>query len=66
MLQVHVLLVAPPGADHMTQPDTDQHKGKVTVQKTTYHTSAVANLPVQPLNDIVGPDASPVPQGKLQ
>jgi len=33
-LHIHVLLVASLGADHMAQPDTDQHEGRVTVRET--------------------------------
>ena len=60
MLHVHVLLVAPLGAGYMAQPGTNQHKGRVAVRETAHHTGAAADLPVQPLNDIVGADASPV------
>ena len=59
VLHVHVLLVAPLGAGHMAQPGTNQHKGRVAVRETAHHTGAAADLPVQPLSDIVGADASP-------
>ena len=49
----------------MAQPGTDQHEGRVAVWKTTHHTGAATDLPVQPLNDIVGSDASPVLAGKV-
>ena len=67
VLYVHVLLVAPLGAGHMAQPEpgTDQHEGRVAVRETAHHTGAAANLPVQPLNDIVGSDASPVLAGEI-
>ena len=65
VLHVHVLLVAPLGAGHMAQPGTDQHKGRVAVWETAYYTSAAADLTVQPLNNIVGADASPVLAGKV-
>ena len=65
VLHVHVLLVAPLGTGHMAQPGTDQHKGRVAVRETAHHTGAAADLPVQPLNDIVGADASPVLAGKV-
>lgn len=42
--------VAPLGASYMTQPGTDQYKGKVSVQEATHHTSTV-DLPVQHLNE---------------
>ena len=62
VLHVHVLLVAP---GHMAQPGTDQHEGRITVRKTAYYTGAAADLPVQPLNDIIGADASPVFAGEI-
>ena len=51
---------APLGASHMAQPGTDQHQGRVAVWEAAHHTSAAADLPVQPLNDIVGTDTGPV------
>ena len=59
MLHVHVLLVAPLGTSYMAQPGTDQHEGRVAVRETARHTGAAADLPVQPLNDIVGADTGP-------
>ena len=49
----------------MAQPGTDQHEGRVAIREATYHTGAAANLPVQPFNDIVGADTSPVLAGKI-
>ena len=60
VIHIHVLLVAPLGTGHMAQPGTNQHKGRVAVWETAHHTGAAADLPVQPLNDIVGADAGPV------
>ena len=34
MLHVHVLLVAPLGADHMAKPGADQHQGRIAVWET--------------------------------
>ena len=65
VLRVHVILVAPLGARHMAKPCADQHQSRVTVRETTHHTGAAADLPVQPLNDIVGTDARPVFAGKI-
>ena len=59
MLHVHILLVAPLSTGRMAQPGTDQHQSRVTVRETANHTGAAANLPVQPLNDIVGTDMRP-------
>ena len=53
VLHVHVLFVAPLGAGHMAQAGTDQHEGGVTIRESTNHTGAAADLPVEPLNDIV-------------
>ncbi len=63
VLHIHVLLVAPLGTSHMAQPGTDQHKGRIAIRETAYHTGAAADLTVQPLNNIVGADASPVLAG---
>ena len=60
VLHIHVLFVAPLGTGYMTQPGTDQHKGGVAIPETPYHTDAAANLPVQPLNNVVGSNTSPV------
>ena len=65
VLHVHVLLVAPLGAGHMAQPGADQHEGGVAVRETAHYPSTAANLPVQPFNDIVGADTSPVLAGKI-
>ena len=65
VLHVHVFLVAPLGARHMTQPGADQHQGGVTVRKCPYHPRPSADLPVQPLDHIVGADARPVFAGEI-
>lgn len=65
MLHIHVLLVAPLGAGHMAQPGADQHEGGVAVWETAHYTSAAADLPVEPFNDVIGTDASPVFAGKI-
>ena len=59
MLHVHVLLVAPLGAGHMAQSGADQHESRVAIRKTAHHTGTAADLPAQPLNDIVGADTDP-------
>ena len=53
VLHIHVLFVAPLGAGHMAQPGTDQHEGGVAVRETAHYTSAAADLPVQPFNDVI-------------
>ena len=60
VLHVHVFLVAPLGTGHMAKPVTDQHQSRVAVRKTAYYPSSAADLPVQPLETIVGADAGPV------
>ena len=65
MRHVHVLIVAPLGTSHMAQPGTDQHKSGIAVRETANHTSAAADLSVQPLNDIVGTDMGPVLAGEI-
>ena len=47
---------------------TDQHQGRVTIRLPAHHAGAAgaaANLPVQPLNDIVGADTAPVFTGEI-
>ena len=58
VLHIHVLLVAPLG--HMAQSGTDRHESRIAVRETSHYPSAAADLPVQPLNHIVGTNASPV------
>lgn len=53
------------GADCMTQPDTDQHQGRIAVWETVHHTGTTADIPIQPLNHIVGADAEPVFAGEI-
>ena len=65
VLYVHVLLVAPLGASHMAQPGTEQNESGVAIRETAHHTGTATDLPVQPLNDIVGADVSPVFTGKI-
>ena len=64
MLHVHVFLVAPLGARHMAEPGADQHQGGVAVRERPYHSRPSADLPVQPLDHVVGTDARPVLAGK--
>ena len=65
MLHIHILLAAPLGARHMAQPRADQHQGGISVRKRPHHTGPVADLTVQPLNHVVGADASPMLAGKV-
>ena len=65
VLHVHVLLVAPLGARHVAQPCADQHQSGIAVREAANHTGAAADLPVRPLNHIIGTDASPVLTGKI-
>ena len=65
VLHVYVLFVAPLGAGYMAQQGTDQHEGRVAIRETAHHAGAAADLPVQPLNDIVGADTGPVLAEKI-
>ena len=60
VLHVHVLLVAPLGTGHMAEPGTDQHEGGVAVREGTHHTGTAGDLPVEPLDHIVGSDPGPM------
>ena len=60
MLHIHVLLVAPLGASYMAEPGTDQHQSRIAIREAAHYSGAAADLPVEPFNDIVGTDTSPV------
>ena len=62
VLHIHVLLVGPLGASYMAEPGADQHQCRVAA---AHHSGAAANLPVEPFNDIISADASPVFAGKV-
>ena len=66
VLHIHVLLVAPLSAGHMAEPGTDQHERGVAVRESAHHSGTAADLPVEPFNDIVSADTSPVLTGKSQ
>ena len=42
------------------RPRADQHQGGISVRECPYHPRPSADLPVQPLDHIVGADAGPV------
>ena len=65
MLPIHVLFVAPLGTGHMAQPCADQHEGGVAIREDPHHTGPAADLPVRPLNHVVGMDPGPVLAGKV-
>ena len=65
VLHVHVFLVAPLGACHMAESRADQHQGGVPVRERPHHAGSAADLPVQPLDHIVGADARPVFAGEI-
>ena len=60
VLHVHVFLVAPLDACHMAEPGADQHQGGVAVRERSHHAGSAADLPVQPLDHVVGADARPI------
>ena len=65
VLHVHVVLVAPLGARHMAEPGADQHQSGVAVRERSHHAGSAADLPIQPLDHVVGADARPVFAGKI-
>ena len=65
VLHVHVFLAAPLGARHMAEPGADQHQGGVPVRKRPHHARPPTDLPVQPLDHVVGADARPMLAGKI-
>ena len=65
VLHVHVFLAAPLGARHMAEPGADQHQGGVAVRERPCHSRPSADLPVQPLDHVVGTDARPMLAGEI-
>ena len=65
VLHVHVFLVAPLGTRHVAQPRADQHQGGVAVRERPHHAGSAADLPVQPLDHVVGTDARPMLAGEI-
>lgn len=65
MLHVHIFLVAPLGAGNMPESGADQHECRIAVRKTAHHAGAPADLTIQPFNDVVGADASPMFRRKI-
>lgn len=55
----------PTGYRPHAQTGTDQHESRVSVREAANHTSAAADPPVYPFNDIIGTDAGPVFAGKI-
>ena len=60
VLHIHILLISPLSSGHMAQPGTDQHECGIAVREAANHTGTAADLPVEPFNDVIGTDASPV------
>ena len=65
VLHIHVFLAAPLGTRHVAKSGADQHQGGVAVRECPYHPRPSADLPVQPLNHVVGADARPMLAGKV-
>ena len=65
VLHIHVFFAAPLGARHMAQSRADQHQSRVPIRECPHHAGPAADLPVQPLDHIVGADARPVLAGKI-
>ena len=65
MLHIHVLLAAPLGTSYVAEPGTDQHQSRITVREAAHCPCAAEDLLVEPFNDIVGADTSPVFAGKV-
>ena len=65
MLHIYVFLAAPLGTGNVAESGTDQHEGRIAVREAAHYPGAAADLPVEPFNDIVGADTSPVFAGKV-
>ena len=49
----------------MAQPGADQHEGRVSIREGPNHAGPAADLPVQPLDHIVGADPGPMLIGEI-
>ena len=65
VLHVHVFLAAPLGARRVAKSGADQHQGRVAVRERPQHARPPTDLPVQPLDHVVGADARPMLAGKI-
>ena len=65
VLHVHIFFVAPLRARYMAKPGADQHQSRVAVRERSHHAGSAADLPIQPLNHVVGTDARPMLAGKI-
>ena len=65
VLQVHIFFVAPLRARYMAKPGPDQHQSRVAVRERSHHAGSAADLPIQPLNHVIGTDARPMLAGKI-
>ena len=65
MFHIHVLLAASLSSGYMAQPGTNQHQCGGAVREAAHNPCPAPNLPVQPLNGIVGPDLDPMFRRKV-
>ena len=60
MLHIHIPFVAPLCPSHVPQPGADQHQGRIPIREGPNYPCAAADLPIEPLDGVVGADAGPV------
>lgn len=60
MLHIHIPFVAPLCPSHVPQPSADQHQGRIPIREGPNYPCAAADLPIEPLDGVVGADAGPV------
>ena len=60
MLHVRVFLITTLGTSNMAESVTDQHKCRVAIWQAANNTGVAADIPVQPLNHIMGAETGPV------
>ena len=65
MLHIHVFLAAPLRPCHTTQPGADQHQRRISVREGSNHPRPAPDLPVHPLDHIVGSDLHPMLGGEV-
>ena len=65
MIHIHVFLAAPLRPCHTTQSGADQHQRRISVREGSNHPRPAPDLPVHPLDHIVGSDLHPMLGGEV-
>ena len=65
MIHIHVFLAAPLRPCHTTQSGAVQHQRRISVREGSKHPRPAPDLPVHPLDHIVGSDLHPMLGGEV-